>query len=87
MVFGYIGTVLLFLKKLRPLNLIWFAVALVPLAIDGATQLTGFRESTNLLRLITGAISGGAIIWFIYPRIWVADENWGAQKNRTSLLV
>ncbi|RKZ27767.1 DUF2085 domain-containing protein [bacterium] len=82
MFFGYIATILLFLKKLRPLNLIWFAVALIPLAIDGATQLTGFRESTNLLRSITGSITGAAIIWFTYPRIWVADEDWGAQKNK-----
>ncbi len=86
MVFGYIGTILLFLKKLRPLNLIWFAAALLPLAIDGTTQLTGFRESTNLLRLITGAISGGAVIWFIYPRIWVADENWGKSSHKNSHL-
>ncbi|OWT33348.1 hypothetical protein BGI41_02885 [Methanobrevibacter sp. 87.7] len=31
---------------------------LVPAAIDGFTQLLGWRESTNYLRLITGLLGG-----------------------------
>lgn len=33
-------------------------VALLPLAVDGTTQLIGWRHSTNLLRVLTGALLG-----------------------------
>jgi uncharacterized membrane protein len=33
-------------------------IAVLPLFIDGVTQATGLRESTNELRLVTGAIAG-----------------------------
>lgn len=40
--------------------------AVAPLAIDGLTQLTGLRESTNPLRLATGAIAGLAFgLWIL----------------------
>jgi uncharacterized membrane protein len=40
------------------------AAAATPLAIDGLTQLTTLRESTNELRLITGLIGGiGFALW------------------------
>ena len=36
-----------------------FAVAfMLPLMIDGLTQLVGYRESTNQLRLLTGVLFG-----------------------------
>lgn len=39
-------------------------VAASPLAIDGLTQLTTLRESTNTLRLITGVLGGaGFALW------------------------
>ena len=43
----------------------WMAfAAVVPLFIDGVTQATGLRESTNELRLVTGAIAGLAFgLW------------------------
>lgn len=41
-------------------------VALMPLAIDGLTQLTGLRESTNPLRVATGLIAGLAFgLWIL----------------------
>jgi uncharacterized membrane protein len=41
-------------------------VAVTPLAIDGLTQLTGFRESTNELRIATGLIAGIAFgLWIL----------------------
>jgi uncharacterized membrane protein len=41
-------------------------VAVTPLAIDGLTQLAGLRESTNPLRLATGAIAGIAFgLWIL----------------------
>jgi uncharacterized membrane protein len=44
-----------------------FALAAVlPLAIDGLTQLTGLRESTNPLRVATGVIAGLAFgLWVL----------------------
>jgi uncharacterized membrane protein len=40
------------------------AIAATPLAIDGLTQLTTLRESTNTLRLITGVLGGiGFALW------------------------
>ncbi len=44
-----------------------FVIAAVsPLAIDGLTQLAGLRESTNPLRLATGAIAGMAFgLWIL----------------------
>ncbi len=36
------------------MNWLLFALLFVPTALDGFTQLFGWRESTNLLRLVTG---------------------------------
>lgn len=41
-------------------------VALVPLGLDGVTQLLGFRESVNPLRVTTGVIAGLAFgLWIL----------------------
>lgn len=40
--------------------------AVVPLAIDGLTQLAGLRESTNELRIVTGLVAGLAFgLWVL----------------------
>jgi uncharacterized membrane protein len=56
-------------RRLRPLS--WWAFLLLsaPLAIDGFTQFFGWRESTPLLRLLTGTLFGVAVVWLIYPRL------------------
>jgi len=41
----------------------------IPLAIDGLTQLTGLRESTNLLRLVTSSLMGGGFAIFALPHL------------------
>jgi len=46
-------------------------LSLVPLAIDGFTQLLGFRESTNELRLITGFLFGIVFISYFLPIVLV----------------
>ena len=49
-------------RTIRPLAL--FAV--LPVAIDGLSQLTGLRESTNPLRIATGLIAGFAFgLWVL----------------------
>lgn len=51
--------------KERLMRMIAFAAA-TPLAIDGLTQLVGLRESTNPLRIVTGAIAGVAFgLWIL----------------------
>jgi uncharacterized membrane protein len=41
-------------------------IALTPLAVDGLTQLTGLRESTNELRIATGLVAGLAFgLWIL----------------------
>ncbi|MFA6489073.1 MAG: DUF2085 domain-containing protein [Candidatus Micrarchaeia archaeon] len=45
------------------------ATAAVPIALDGGTQLIGLRESSNLLREITGAIVGVVLPFYIVPML------------------
>lgn len=48
----------------------WLLVAAaIPIAIDGGTQLVGLRESSNLLRILTGAIIGFALPFYILPML------------------
>jgi len=47
---------------------LWSLVAFIlPMAMDGATQLVGLRESTQALRTITGTLVGAGMGLFIYP--------------------
>jgi len=41
----------------------------LPLILDGGTQLIGLRESTNLLRLTTGLLAGGAAALYLLPTV------------------
>ncbi|MGE5618740.1 MAG: DUF2085 domain-containing protein [Sphingomonadaceae bacterium] len=50
-----------------PLAWRWYLLALLPIGIDGTTQLLGFRESNWELRLATGTIFGVATVWLAYP--------------------
>jgi len=43
------------------------ALLATPLALDSLTQLLGFRESTNSLRLATGLLLGAAIPLYLLP--------------------
>lgn len=56
-------------RRLRSLP--WYAwlVGMVPMALDGFTQLFGLRESNLALRLLTGLIFGVATAWFLFPQI------------------
>jgi len=47
----------------------WLILFAVPMAIDGVTQMIGWRESNWWLRTVTGALFGiGAVLW-AYPFI------------------
>lgn len=56
-------------RQLRPLNWRLYLLFVLPMAVDGLTQLVGLRESTWLLRSITGALFGFASVWLLYPRL------------------
>ncbi len=62
----------------RSLPLRWPAILAVPMFIDGLTQLVGLRESTNLLRAITGALVGVGTGLFVYP---VLDEGFARTRR------
>jgi len=51
------------------LGVVGYGLLILPMAIDGFTQLFGWRESTVELRLLTGALFGVASVWLIYPRV------------------
>ncbi len=54
-------------EEMIPPHAIWLILALIPIGLDGGTQLLGWRESTNLIRVITGAITGFVIPFYIVP--------------------
>ncbi|MBV9358613.1 MAG: DUF2085 domain-containing protein, partial [Chloroflexi bacterium] len=53
---------------LRPAGYLMYAALIAPMALDGFTQLFGWRESTWELRLVTGVLFGLASGWLFYPR-------------------
>jgi uncharacterized membrane protein len=65
-------------KRLKPLPILaWAVFGILPLAIDGGSQLLGFiplldfpiRESTPFLRSLTGALFGLMNVWLAYPYV------------------
>lgn len=54
---------------LRPASYPLYALLIAPMALDGLTQLAGWRESTWELRLSTGLLFGLASGWLLYPRL------------------
>jgi uncharacterized membrane protein len=60
---------------LRPLSLKVYAIFLIPIAIDGLSQLVGLRESNWWLRTVTGALFGAASVWLAYPYVEEAMQD------------
>ncbi len=56
-------------QRIGGLSLATYAVLILPMALDGFSQLFGWRESTPELRVVTGALFGLASVWLIYPRV------------------
>ncbi|RME46333.1 MAG: DUF2085 domain-containing protein [Chloroflexi bacterium] len=62
--------------RLKPLPFKFFLLFVIPIAVDGFTQLLGglvpflpARESTWFLRTVTGALFGIGGVWLAYPYI------------------
>ncbi|MCS7109176.1 MAG: DUF2085 domain-containing protein [Candidatus Micrarchaeota archaeon] len=64
------GFLILLLKKENESkipNLIFLFIFILPLAVDGITQLLGLRESNNQLRIITGFLAGIIVPFYLIP--------------------
>ncbi len=67
---GLLGSFFVRKKSPPPLFLV---LALIPMAIDGGTQLL-WRESTNIIRLATGLVAGFAVVFYLYPGLSRNDK-------------
>ena len=67
----FVGCLVFLFSKKRLPGIPWWLwiLMLLPMAIDGTTQLIGWRESTWELRAITGTLFGLGNIWFVLPYI------------------
>jgi uncharacterized membrane protein len=71
------GIAFYFLRgRIKPLHwMLWIVLGIIPIGLDGGTQLLSylpyisfpFRESTPLLRVLTGVLFGVTSVWFAYP--------------------
>ena len=67
----FIGSLIFVLSKKRIPGIPWWiwVLMILPLAIDGTTQMFGLRESTWELRVLTGTLFGIGNVWFALPLI------------------
>jgi uncharacterized membrane protein len=76
-------------RKVKPLHWsLWILLGVFPIGLDGGSQLLSylpflhfpFRESTPLLRVLTGSLFGLTSAWFAYPYVQESmDEDLAAQ--------
>ena len=52
-----------------------YGLTVVPIAVDGLSQLVGLRESNYMLRLVTGGLFGLSSAWLFAPYIQSAMED------------
>jgi uncharacterized membrane protein len=71
-------------RSVKPLPLkFWFLLGIVPIALDGGTQLISqlgifplpARESTPFLRTATGLLFGAMNVWMAYPHVNLAMKD------------
>ena len=67
----FVVSLVFVLSKKRLPGIPWWLwiVMILPMALDGTTQMFGWRESTWLLRVLTGTLFGMGNIWFALPLI------------------
>ena len=65
----FLGGLFFVLSKKRLPGISWWVwiLMILPMALDGTTQMVGWRESTWALRMITGTLFGVGSIWFALP--------------------
>ncbi|HLY31588.1 MAG TPA: DUF2085 domain-containing protein, partial [Ktedonobacterales bacterium] len=57
------------LERIPRIGWRWWVLGMIPMALDGGTQLFGWHESNTLLRLLTGSIFGLMTAWFLFRQI------------------
>ncbi len=67
----FIGSLIFVLSKKRFPGIPWWTwvLLILPMALDGTTQMFGWRESTWELRVLTGTLFGLGTVWFALPLI------------------
>ncbi|GAC1629188.1 MAG: hypothetical protein NVS4B11_27780 [Ktedonobacteraceae bacterium] len=65
----FLTSIVFVLSKKRLPGIPWWVwiLMILPMALDGTTQMFGLRESTWQLRLLTGTLFGVGSIWFTLP--------------------
>lgn len=65
----FLGSLIFVLSKKRLPGIPWWLwiLMILPMALDGLTQMVGLRESTWELRLVTGTLFGSGSVWFVLP--------------------
>jgi uncharacterized membrane protein len=83
-----VGSVTFRSVRTRLFSLGWplWLLTLAPMALDGGTQLFGWRESTWELRTLTGVIFGLGVCWFVLPQIEAAAHGGTPRRRRLSAL-
>lgn len=76
---------------------LWFVFALIPIAIDGFSQIPGLssgwpawlpvRESTPFLRVLTGTLFGAGTGWYMFPLFEESMIETRAILNRKMLII
>ncbi|MGE5140318.1 MAG: DUF2085 domain-containing protein [Rudaea sp.] len=61
---------------------VYVAFGIVPILVDGGTQLVMLRESDPFLRVITGVLFGVLTVWLIYPYVDEAMRDTFEQSSR-----
>lgn len=86
-------------NKLKPLPwTLWLLLGLVPIGLDGFSQLLGqsglgildwipVRESTPFLRVLTGGLFGFATAWFGYPYVEESVQETRKELQKKKALV
>ena len=67
----FIGSLIFVLSNKRIPGIPWWLwiLMILPMALDGTTQMFGLRESTWELRILTGTLFGLGNVWFALPLI------------------
>lgn len=65
----FTGSLIFVLTKKRMPGIPWWfwILLMLPMALDGITQMFGWRESDWILRIVTGTLFGVGNIWFALP--------------------
>lgn len=65
----FLGSLAFVLSKKRLPGIPWWVwvLMMLPIALDGITQMFGLRESNWMLRIITGTLFGLGNVWFALP--------------------